>query len=42
MKQIMTLLVADQKVVPAFFSTIDSIFFYNDKESVKDEKLMVV
>lgn len=42
MKQINTLPVAEPKTLPDFFSTIDSIFFYNANESVKDEKLIVL
>ena len=42
MKQMRTLLVADPNVLPDFFSTMDSMFFYNDNESVKEEKLIVL
>jgi len=41
MKQIKVLFVAEPKVLPLFFSTMLSIFFYNAAESVKDEKLIV-
>jgi len=36
MKYIKVLFVADPKVLPDFFSTIDSIFFYKDKEVVNE------
>jgi len=42
MKQINAFPVALPKVLPDFFSTIDSIFFYNANESVNDEKLIVL
>jgi hypothetical protein len=42
MKQISTFPVADPNVLPDFFSTIDSIFFCSDNESVNDEKLIVL
>jgi hypothetical protein len=34
--------VADPNVLPLFFSTMDSMFFYNDKEVVKELKEMVL
>jgi hypothetical protein len=42
MKQIKTLLVAEPKILPDFFSIILSIFFCKDNESVKEEKFIVV
>ncbi len=41
-KQMRTLFVAEPKVLPDFFSTILSIFFYKLRESVYDEKLIVL
>jgi len=42
MKHIKTLPVAEPNVLPDFFSTIDSILRYKEKESVNEEKLMVL